>query len=70
MRGFLCNSSNVFKVVGFGTLYGATHSTFHVKKHPTYMLLMKEDLLSFSLKIHHGLIWSQNWAYVMFLESL
>jgi hypothetical protein len=36
-------------VVGFGAFCGATHSAFCVKKHPTYMSLMGEDLL-FSLK--------------------
>jgi hypothetical protein len=39
IRGFPTNSYNVFEVVGFGAFHGATHSTFHVKKHPTYMSL-------------------------------
>jgi hypothetical protein len=42
-------------VSGFGAFYGATHSTFHVKKHPTYLSLMGKDLL-FSLKIHINFI--------------
>jgi hypothetical protein len=44
MRGFPSNSFNVFEVVGFGAFYSATHSTFHVKKHPTYVSLMEEGL--------------------------
>jgi hypothetical protein len=51
MRGVPINFLNAFEVVGFGAFCGATHSTFHVKKHPTYMSLMGLDLL-FSLKIH------------------
>jgi hypothetical protein len=39
-----------------GLFCGATHSTFHVKKHPTYMSLTREDFLSFSLKIHINFI--------------
>jgi hypothetical protein len=46
---------NAVEVVGFGAFYGATHTTFHVKKHPTYMSLMGLDLL-FSLKIHMNYI--------------
>jgi hypothetical protein len=40
MRGLSYNSSNVFEVVDFGAFCGATHYTFHVKKHPTYMSLI------------------------------
>jgi hypothetical protein len=58
MRGIPVNSFNAFEVVGFGAFCGATHSTFHVKKHPTYMSLMGLDLL-FSLKIHINYIFKQ-----------
>ena len=56
IRGFPSNSYNVFGVVGIGAFCGATHNTFFVKKHPTYMSPMDEDLL-FSLKIHTNFIY-------------
>jgi hypothetical protein len=46
---------NVFEVVGFGAFCGATHYTFGVKRNPTYISLMEEDLF-FSLKIHFNFI--------------
>jgi hypothetical protein len=58
MRGIHVNSCNAFEVVGFGAFSGPSHSTFHVKKHPTYMSLMGLDLL-FSLKIHMNYICEQ-----------
>jgi hypothetical protein len=37
MRGIPINFFSAFEVAGFGAFCGATHSTFHVKKHPTYV---------------------------------
>jgi hypothetical protein len=47
MKGFPSNSYNVFEVVSFGALCGAIFNILCVKKHLTYMSLMREDLLSF-----------------------
>jgi hypothetical protein len=51
MRGIPIKSFNAIEVVDFGAFCDAIHSTFHVKKYPTYMSLMGLDLL-LSLKIH------------------
>jgi hypothetical protein len=55
IRGLPSNSYNIFGMVGFGAFCGTTHNTFCVKKHPTNMSPMGEELL-FSLKIHINFI--------------